>query len=156
MVAFTEGDTRYDYGSWPQLGAGSHIVADIENRGAADKGPILSFGTSFSGYALKLEAGRPVFVYDPTGRSAERRIVKAATPLQPGRHSISVSFRAIGDETVELLLAVDGHVSARAEMPSARRRISAAPGYVGRRAEDDFTGPEKCDCSIEQVSIIQD
>ncbi|MGE4410694.1 MAG: sulfatase-like hydrolase/transferase [Sphingobium sp.] len=151
---FYAGDTPYPAYAWPVLNpkwqASAHIALDAEGA----SGPIISVGTRFSGYRLMLEGGTPTFVYDPTGRPAERITLRAPSGLGVGRHEIKVAFR-LAEGKPELGLSVDGRQADSASLPRVINVIGGQ-AFVGRSMLDDRTGPLQCACGIDEVVISND
>jgi len=150
---FYPGDTHYPNYAWPIIGAGWSVTAQIRTGTVADAGPIMSVGTKFNGYALKLADGRAVFVYDPTGRETERRTLTTPVPLPPGAHRVAVRLVQTGSNIAMTMLLDDVEVDhASIEQIS---RISSGPAFIGRPMQDDRSGPTRCDCAIDVVTIEQ-
>lgn len=145
------GDFRYPIAAWPNITPNWQAVTRLTANGSQDSGPLFAMGMRFTGYALALEQGVPVFTYNPTGREAERLTVRGTAALAPGDHTISVTFRAQGTG-VRLALAVDGEEVASAA-GDRFYRVFAGNAMIGRPAMDDRTGPRRCDCSIDDVTI---
>jgi len=151
---FYAGDTPYPAYAWPVLNpkwqASARIALDAEGA----SGPIVSVGTRFSGYQLMLEGGTPTFIYDPTGRPAERVTLRAPSGLGVGTHEVRVAFRLVEGKP-ELGLSVDGRQVDSASLPRVINVIGGQ-AFVGRSMLDDRTGPAQCACGIDEVVISND
>jgi arylsulfatase len=147
---FYPGDTRYPIGGWPALGIGWRSIASVRTQSGADEGPIFGQGTRFGGITLALDHGVPVLDYDPSGRPAERILLKASRPLPPGDHKITVAVEG-ATAPFRLALSVDGQEQASAPLPRIIRVRGDA--YVGRPLIDATSGPPACTCTIASVEV---
>ncbi|MBU0555689.1 MAG: arylsulfatase [Alphaproteobacteria bacterium] len=145
------GDTVYPVSMWPNITRNWSAVSRIKTASAQDSGPIFTFGTRFTGYALALEDGVPVFTYNPTGRIEERRELRGTAQIPAGDRTVTVNFVPEG-KGVRLSLSVDG-VTQDSAVTDRFDRVVAGHGQIGRSAIDDTTGPALCDCQIEEVVI---
>jgi arylsulfatase A-like enzyme len=128
------GDTRYPPSSFPGIGAGGSLTAHVQLASRDAQGPILIQGNEFGGIGLMLNAGRPLFVYNPTGREAELVQLQSATTLEPGNHDVQVRMDArpaAGARAGALTLTVDGKPVASADVAVLYRTRGDA--YVGRK-----------------------
>lgn len=148
---FYPGETRYVNYAFPMLAAGWTATATINARSGGDAGPILSAGTKFNGYALKLEDGVPVFLFDPTGRESERVILTGKARLSPGPHRLVVRLAKV-ESGVRMTLEVDGQEKDWAQVRVVDR-ISSGPAFIGMPMQDDRLGPRHCTCEVESVHI---
>jgi arylsulfatase len=88
MVRITEGVA-------PDVKNKSFIVsADLEAGPDKTEGVLITQGGRFSGWGLYVVEGKPVFHYNLAGVS--RYEVMGSEPLQPGKHTIEVSFKYDG------------------------------------------------------------
>jgi arylsulfatase len=131
---YEAGDTRYSPNSFPALAAGWSMIAHLEVTSANAHGPLVVQGDVYGGAGLTLEEGRPTFLYNPSGRSAERVVLASPAPLAPGKHDIQVSTgpnAAAGPRAAHLTLTIDGKAVASAEVPV----LYAVHGdaYIGRK-----------------------
>ena len=150
---FQPGDTPYPSYAWPGLKPKWTAAAKLSVASDRADGPVFVSGSRFTSYGLALVAGVPVFTYDPTGRSQERQVLRAAGPLALGAHDVTVGF-APEEGGVRLSLTVDGKVTDQAYVSKIIR--AGGVSYVGRPAIDDRTGPRQCGCTIEELAISTD
>jgi len=85
----------------------------------------------FAGFPRAIPVG---FLYNPTGRSAERVTLTSQTALTPGVHEVQVSTEpkpAAGARAAKLTLTVDGKAVSSADVPV----LYGAGGnaYIGRK-----------------------
>ena len=99
--------------SVPMLWGGFHLTADIESSGAETDGVICALGDWFGGYALYVVDGIANFTF---ARAADTLHLNGAAALEPGRRSVTVTYRFGGDgEPGQMDLLVDGaHVDSLA------------------------------------------
>lgn len=148
---FYPGDVRYPTPAWPGITPKWQAKARISITEQGTEGPIFNQGTRFAGYALALKDGVPEFIYNPSGRAQERKILKGTATLTPGDHEIELSFLPKGTGAT-LTMKVDGAVAAQEDV-SRIVPIVTAEAVVGRPALDDRTGPRGCNCTIRDVTI---
>jgi arylsulfatase len=127
------GETRYPVGSFPFIRPRWSLTAHVEILQAEARGPLLVQGDQFGGIGLLLEAGRPTFLYNPTGRADERLLLQAPVPLAPGAHDVRVSFAAKSGapRAAVLTLSIDGQAAASADVPTLYR--IRGDTYIGRK-----------------------
>jgi arylsulfatase len=126
------GDTRYPPSSFPSLAAGWKLDADIVVDDQNASGPIVVQGDEFGGMGLMLQNGRPIYIYNPTGREAER-VTLQASALSRGAHRLSVAVEPTpqaGARAARVALSVDGRPEAHADVQVYYR--SRGEGVVGR------------------------
>lgn len=131
---YEPGDTRYPPNSFPSMGAGWSMTTHVEVTAADSHGPLVIQGDVFGGIGLTLDHGRPAFLYNPSGRSRERVVLAAPTPLSPGVHAVQVSTEptpASGVRAARLILTVDGKTISGADIPVLYGAHGDA--YIGRR-----------------------
>ncbi len=95
------------------------IDAAIEVGGAPAHGMLLAHGGRFGGYALLMDQGRPLFLYNYFGLSES--VIASPEPLAPGRHRVRAVFRRNGPPAPQsgrgapgvLSLSLDGRELAR-------------------------------------------
>lgn len=145
------GELRYPIAAWPNVSPNWTAEARLTTATAADSGPVFVMGMRFTGYGLALDQGVPVFTYNPTGRPQERLTVRAAAPLAPGDHAVTVAFRP-QERGVRLSLWVDGQEVASAS-DGRFYRVFAGNALIGRPMIDDRSGTMRCDCDISDVTI---
>ncbi len=148
---FYPGEARFPIADWPNVAPRWLAKTRLTAKTGQDSGPLFVMGMRFTGYGLSLENGVPVFTYNPTGREAERMVVRGGQSLGPGDHEIAVAFTPVG-KGVRLTLSVDGQTVATA---SKERffRVFAGNALIGRPAIDDRNGPRECGCEIKDVTI---
>ncbi|HWU02204.1 MAG TPA: arylsulfatase [Novosphingobium sp.] len=132
------GDTRYPENSLPLIRPGWSMTAHVTVADGNAAGPLVSSGDHSSSYGLLLDNGFPAFLYNPTGREAERVRVQGTTPLTPGAHTISVAFEADrekGPRASRVVLRIDGQVADSALSPITYRTFGYT--FIGR----DSLGP---------------
>jgi arylsulfatase A-like enzyme len=145
------GDFRYPIAAWPNVTPDWSATTRLAINAEGDSGPLFVMGMRFTGYGLALENGVPVFTYNPTGRPQERLELRAAQPLSPGDHAVTVAFRPEGTG-VRVSLQVDGNEVAQAS-DDRFYRVFAGNAMIGQPAMDDRTGPRECGCTIRDVTI---
>lgn len=148
-TTYHPGSGRYPVATWPAISRTWRAEANVTAISSRDSGPIFSFGSRFAGYALSLERGVPVFVFNPTGRVEERRELRAPAGIAPGARAIAVAFSPEGEKT-KLTLSVDGRTVATASLDRMDRLV-AGQGQVGSARLDDATGPLNCECTVRDV-----
>lgn len=134
QFSYTPGDTRYPPGSFPAMGSGWSMTAHLTLAAGAAQGPIVIQGDEFGGMGLLLDEGRPSFLYNPSGRDAERVLLEATEPLDAGKHDVQVRADAQpagGPRAAKLVLSVDGRPVATADVPILYRPRGYA--YIGRK-----------------------
>ncbi|WP_320076681.1 arylsulfatase [Novosphingobium ovatum] len=150
-IVFRPGDTRYPIAAWANVTRNWQAASRLSVSSDHDSGPVFNAGTSFSGYGLQLERGVPVFDYNPTGRTQERRSLRGRAPLSVGAHEVTVTFVPMA-QGVDMTLSVDGVEQARAHADRFDRVVN---GYamIGQAALGDTSGPQGCGCTIQSVTI---
>lgn len=135
------------------------MTARVEVNGARAQEPVLIQGDQFAGMALLLDRGKPTFIYNPTGRAAERVQLQADTAMGDGSHSIAVKIEprtSAGPNGARMSLVVDGNTVGSADIDRLYRLRGDT--YVGTRGLGSFsTGveiAEACGCRIESVAIV--
>jgi arylsulfatase len=89
-------------------------------------------GDEFGGMSLVLQGGRPTYIYNPTGREAERVILESPI-MAPGAHRVTIVVEPTpqaGPRAARVTLGVDGHAEAAADIHVYYR--SRGEGVVGR------------------------
>jgi arylsulfatase len=133
------------------------MTAHLELTQSQAKGPLVIQGDQFGGLGLLLEGGRPLFIYNPTGRAEERLVLQAPAPLTAGAHDVRVRFAAKGDapRAAALELSVDGQSVASADVPILYRARGDA--YIGRKGVGSFLADrelgELTEASLRSVDI---
>jgi arylsulfatase len=106
----------------PNVKNRSHVItADLEVVTGTD-GVVVAQGGRFGGWSLYLVAGVPTYAYNFVGR--DLTVVRAAGPVQPGRHDLVVRFDYDGGPPgsgADVVLEVDGE-----EVGSGRIPITTA------------------------------
>jgi arylsulfatase len=127
------GETRYPGTSFPYVRLRWSMTAHVELAQAQAHGPLVIQGDQFGGMGLLVAAGRPMFLYNPTGRTEERVLLQAPAPLTPGAHDVQVRFASKSDapRAATLVLSIDGQLVASADMPTLYR--VRGDTYVGRK-----------------------
>jgi arylsulfatase len=110
---------RITGGAFPDLSGRSwQVAASIEIPRAGAGGTIVMNGSNSVGWALALDAGRPIFAYKASDAPDDLTRITAPVALAPGRHEISVVFEtssAKGPGQVQLL--ADGRSVGSATIP---------------------------------------
>jgi arylsulfatase len=132
--AFAAGETRYPPNSFPSMGNNWAMTAHLTVTSPDCHGPLVVAGSVSGGMGLTLDQGRPGFLYNPTGRPAERVTLTSPTALTPGVHEVQVSTEprpAAGARAAKLTLTVDGNTVSSADVPV----LYGAGGnaYIGRK-----------------------
>jgi arylsulfatase A-like enzyme len=127
------GETRYPSSAFPFVRPQWSMTAHVELMNAQARGPLMIQGDQFGGMGLLLEAGRPVFLYNPTGRAEERVLLQAPAPLTPGPHAVQVRFgsKAGAPRAATLVLSIDGQAVGSSDVPTLYRPRGDA--YIGRQ-----------------------
>jgi len=156
---YAPGDTRYPASSFPALGPGWTVIADLAVAGGRASGPILVQGDHFGGHALFLDSGRPTYLFN-AGDDRHLLMVTAPEPLAAGSHSVAVTFRSEGRTSIADL-SVDGRIvaSGRTELRLGGR----GDAYVGHAGIAPLTydpafAPmsDVCDCDIRAVTLTKE
>jgi arylsulfatase len=110
---------RITGGAFPDLSGRSwQVAASIEIPRAGAGGTIVMNGSNSVGWALALDAGRPIFAYKASDAPDDLTRITAPAALAPGRHEISVVFEtssAKGPGQAQLL--ADGRSVGSATIP---------------------------------------
>ncbi len=94
--------------SIPLLWGGFNLTAEIDAVGSETEGVVCALGDWFGGYALYVVEGGVSFTFS---RAADALHLEDASPLQPGRRTLRVSYTAgHGGDPGGMELAVDGVV----------------------------------------------
>jgi arylsulfatase len=127
------GETRYPNTSFPYVRPRWSMTAHVERTQGEARGPLVVQGDEFGGMGLLLEAGRPTFLYNPTGRVEERLLLQAPAPLTPGAHDVQVRFESKSgtSRAATIALSVDGQVVASTDVPILYR--TRGDTYIGRK-----------------------
>lgn len=130
--SYFPGETRYAGGTFAALERGGHVTVRLAVQRAGASGTAFVQGDVVGGLGLFLDAGRPRFAYNPSGRPRERLILEPAAPLAPGKHEISIdtSADASGPRAGRITLTIDGQPAASALAPIYY--VPRGDGYVGR------------------------
>ncbi|WP_245978634.1 arylsulfatase [Aurantiacibacter xanthus] len=144
-------DFRYPARAFPIMTNTWQADAEITVGGQGDSGPIAVQGGKFSGWALSLEDGFPQFIYNPSGRAQERRILRSPVALPAGTHRIAVGFTPQA-QGVLLSMTVDGE---QVDEVVIDRVVGSLAGeaLIGRPQVDDRNGPRRCDCTVGPVTF---
>jgi arylsulfatase A-like enzyme len=127
------GETRYPVTSFPGIGPRWSMTARLHLAQPQAQGAVVVQGDQFAGMGLLFEQGRPVFLYNPSGRSEERVILRSGASLAEGAHDVqirAVANPAAGPRGATLTLSVDGQPVASADVVNLYRVRGDA--YVGR------------------------
>ena len=112
-------EDRYAGGIFAGLAPGWDMIASFTCAGPGAQGPVVFSGDESGGAGLFLEAGRPVYLYNPTARPSDRlRLTGPA--LTAGTHSVTISAiadPAAGPRAARLVMLVDGKEAASAKVP---------------------------------------
>jgi arylsulfatase len=126
-----------------------HIAAEVDIEKGKPEGVLFAQGGHHGGHTLYLREGRLTYVYNWLGEVQQK--VSASQPLQPGKHTLAVSFEVRGHDrdgspTGPAKLFVDGQ-------EVASQQIKTQPGFfglegvvtvgrdTGRPASDDYRSP---------------
>jgi arylsulfatase A-like enzyme len=151
------GDTRYPVTSFPYLRPRWTMTAHIEVSQPQVQGPLVIQGDQFAGMGLLLDGGRPVFLYNPSGRAEERVRLQASAPLAPGPHDVQVRVEAKSGapRAATLVLSIDGQSVASADVPTLYRVRGDA--YIGRKGVGlllpDLPVGDLTDATVRSVDI---
>src|SRR5262249_11432677 len=124
------GDTRYSGYSFPATGPRWRITASLAVAGTASHAPVLVPAAHFGGQALILDGARAAYIHSSGDPEDLLRSV-APAPLAPGKHEVTVSFKAAARGGALVELAVDGKPVAQTPVAQAPRGRGEA--YIGRR-----------------------
>ena len=155
------GNMRIPEGSLPDVKNKSwNLSAEIVVKKAGDQGMIVTQGGLFSGWALYLEHGKPVFHYNFVNEVHTR--VAAAKELVPGKHTIAWGFKYDGGGVGKGgtgTLSVDGREVAQARIDhTVPGRFSLDEGLdvgedTGTPVCEDYDVPFKFTGKIEKVVV---
>jgi len=153
---FYPGQTRYYGGSFAGLGTGWDLIASIVT-GAGAQGPIVSMGDEAGGAGLMLEGGRPLFVYNPTGRVEQFQRLEGSV-LGAGSHKVTLSVAAdpgAGPRAARITLVVDGREDGSLAVPVyyGARGEGVVGRYGTRTLHADLTNPPAKDLTVEKVEF---
>ncbi|MCW2361755.1 MULTISPECIES: arylsulfatase [Sphingobium] len=112
QFTYYPGPTRYPQGTFPALGMDWTMRAAITTASTTAKGPIVIIGDEAGGGGLIMQDGRPTYLYNPSGREAER-VRLEGEPVSVGRHDVSISVTAapkVGPRAATIAMIVDGKV----------------------------------------------
>jgi arylsulfatase len=119
-VTYYEGTTGLpDAAMLPVLNKSWTITAEIDLRGPADSGIIITQGGMQGGYALYLRAGRPVFVYNFL--ALNRFVFEGKQPLPRGKNKLMMDFVYDGGglgKGARVILKANGNVVAEGRLES--------------------------------------
>ncbi|HWJ69615.1 MAG TPA: arylsulfatase [Sphingobium sp.] len=117
--SFAPSPRRITGGAFPDLSGRSwQASARITTAPGKADGTIVMNGSRHAGWALMLDAGRPVFAYKASDAPDDLIRITGAAALAPGDHHLAIDFvtdSAKGPGTVRLL--VDGQAVASAAIP---------------------------------------
>ena len=155
------GNMRIPEGSLPDVKNKSwSLSAEIVVKKTGDQGMIVTQGGLFSGWALYLEQGKPVFHYNFVNEVHTR--VAAAKELAPGKHTIAWGFKYDGGGVGKGgtgTLSVDGREVAQARIDhTVPGRFSLDEGLdvgedTGTPVCEDYEVPFKFTGKIEKVVV---
>jgi len=151
------GETRYTATSFPGVGRGWTVTAEIAVDGGAAQGPVMVQGDHFGGQGLILDQGRPTWLYN-TGDLHTVFRMQALEPLKAGEHTLGLTFAAAGQNTIVELTA-DGKSVAKTQVPGPLSTRGEA--YIGRAGiaplvdgPDAPSIPQSCrGCEVRFVKI---
>jgi arylsulfatase A-like enzyme len=126
--------TRYSASAFPGIGVGTALTARVQLVSANANGPLIVQGDVFGGMGLLLNDGRPMFLFNPTGRPSERVTLQGSSALAPGNHDVQVRVAAQpgkGPRAAQFTLSVDGAPVAIADIATLYR--SRGETFIGRR-----------------------
>ena len=118
-------------------------------RPASPNGVILAQGGRQHGYALHLEAGRPVFSVRIAGQLFAVKAIEAPA----GRFSLEATLGRDG----AMRLAIDGREVARGQAPGlipAQPQDELSIGEDVRTAVGDYTAPNPLAGKVENVKVV--
>jgi arylsulfatase A-like enzyme len=155
------GNMRIPEGSLPDVKNKSwSLSAEIVVKKTGDQGMIVTQGGLFSGWALYLEQGKPVFHYNFVNEVHTR--VAAAKELAPGKHTIAWGFKYDGGGVGKGgtgTLSVDGREVAQARIDhTVPGRFALDEGLdvgedTGTPVCEDYDVPFKFTGKIEKVVV---
>src|SRR5262245_52928273 len=158
--AFFQGQTRIPEGAAPDVKNRSwSITAEVEVQ-AGTTGMIITHGGLFSGYALYLRKGKPVFHYNSV--DVAHYEVAGKDALTPGKHTVKVDFAYDGGGPGKggtATLAVDGKEVAKGRIEkTVPIRISLDEGLdvgedTGTPVNLSYDVPFKFTGKIEKVTV---
>jgi arylsulfatase A-like enzyme len=127
------GTTRYPRTDIPAMRPGWRIAARISVQVSSMSGPLYVQGDQFSGATLAMQDGRPVFIYDPTGRPDEEVRLAGDEPLRPGEHLLEAVSAPAGEgpRSATWTLRIDGQERGAARVPTLYPILWGA-AYFGR------------------------
>ncbi len=141
------------------------IDARIAVGDSLAEGMLLAHGGRFGGYALMVQAGRPMFVYNYFGLS--QAVVAAPQALDPGRHEVRVTFTRTGAPAPErgrgapgdLTLHVDGAPVASASLVDTAAGMLSFTGMLtcgyhpGEPFDTGYAPPFRFNGRIDRVRV---
>jgi arylsulfatase A-like enzyme len=155
------GNTRIPEGALPDVKNKSwRLSAEILVKKAGDQGMIVTQGGLFSGWALYLEHGKPVFHYNFVNTGQTR--IAAPKELAPGKHTIVFDFKYDGGGIGKGgtgTLSVDGKQVAQARIEqTVPGRFSFDEGLdvgedTGTPVSTDYDVPFKFTGQINKVVV---
>ena len=133
------------------------MTASLVTASASAQGPVVQMGDEAGGAGLLLEGGRPVFVYNPTGRSQQFQRLEGS-PLSAGAHEVTVSVTAdpgAGPRAARIALLVDGRADASIAVPVfyGARGEGTVGRYGTRTLAPGLANPPARDLAIDRVTF---
>jgi arylsulfatase len=148
---------RITGGAFPDLSGRSwQVTASIEIPRAGVGGTIVMNGSNSVGWALALDAGRPVFAYKASDAPDDLTRIAAPAVLPPGRHEISVVFETSSVKGPgQTRLLVDGQSAGSATIPHVAPVLIPDNATVGWSfdAIDAATPSAPFDGEIRDVTV---
>jgi arylsulfatase len=161
QFTYYEGMTRLPEGSAPDIKNKSFtLTAAVEVPQGGAEGVVITQGGLFAGWALMLQEGKPVFLYN--WLQEEFTPIAAKTALKPGQHVIQFDFAYDGDglgKGGKGVLSIDGTKVAEGRInKTVPNRFSLDETLdvgedTGTPVSEDYKVPFKFTGEIEKVTL---
>ncbi|WP_231958926.1 arylsulfatase [Altererythrobacter sp. B11] len=155
QFTYYPGPARYPQGNFPGLGSGWSMRASLTTASSNAAGPVVIIGDEAGGGGLIIRDGRPSYLYNPSGREAERVRLEGGQ-LSVGQHEIAISVAAapdIGPRAAKISMIVDGKVAQSADVAVyyPLRGSGVIGRYNVRTLLKDMAEPAMSELAIDRV-----